>query len=145
MDALGVDQGFVADLYTTLESSESSEAKDAAREQLKTIFGNIQTLEANYKDGAYSDTRAEEIAASGMGKTELEAAVAAGEISADTAAIFNNVLNKKIEASKDIYREVNEELETINKNLSLIDKQKENAFGEEHLDLIKAETDELAK
>ena len=132
-------------ILTDTTGAYSAEQKTAARDALTKMISDANSLQNNYEAGLYNDRKAEELAASTMGLSELDDAASKGILTKEVADKFKKALTKKMNADKDVYRVVNEELEEISDNLSLIDKKKSKAFGKEHLDLIKQETEELKK
>ena len=146
--ALGVDAAYINELVAAMQGTDTV-AKDAAREKLKALYGDIQTLEDNYDAGLYDNTRAEEVAASQMGLKDLQSAFDEGSISKDVYEKFKAVLEKKeseVELEEaERYHAINEELEGINHELTKTGKLKDQAFGAQKVKQIEAETTALKK
>ena len=146
--ALGVDAEYIDNLITAMQGTDTG-AQDAAREKLQALYSDIQTLENNYKTGAYDDSRAEEIVASQLGLNDLQAAYNKGSISKDVYNTFAKVLQKKAEEVEleeaERYHDINRELEKQEQLLSRINNLKESAFSKNnYAQLIKMEAKALA-
>lgn len=148
LSALGVDAGYMQELISAMNGSDAT-AKDAAREKLQALYGDIQALEGNFKAGLYDDQRAEEVAASQMGLDELLEALNSGTISQETYDKFAKVLNKKVaeveEEEAERYHAINEELDNLNHELNKTSKLKDAAFGADKLKQIDNETKSIKK
>ena len=110
--------------------------KNEARDKLKAFYQKIIDLQGKVAAGDYDDNKAYEITASGMSLNELQNA---NYIDQATKKKVIPYLKEAADKDRDIFREVNNELEDIGHNLSKVDKLKENAYGPEKLDLIEKE------
>ena len=118
------------------DPTSSIEQKNEARNKLKAFYQKIITLKDKVKAGDYDDNKAHEIIASGMSLNELQKA---NYLTPESRSKMTSYLQEAADADRDVFRDVNNELEDIQHNLSLVDKLKENAFGPEHLGFIKQE------
>ena len=137
IESLGWSTDWIKKQASILNNSSSTiEQKNAARDELKKFYQDIITLQDKTKAGDYDDDKAHEIIASGMSLNELQNADYIKQEVKDKVIPY---LQEAAEADRDIFREVNNELEDIQHNLSLIDKLKESAYGPDKLDLIENE------
>ena len=157
--ALGKDQSQVQNWQKIMANAEavgedgqrlySDDQVAAAKEQLQSLFNDATKLTANYEAGLYSDRKAEELAASTMSMNELKDAYNEGEgyISKEVYDKFKAVYDAKLKEVEfeeaERYKAVNQELETMESRLSTINKLKENATGQERINLIEQETEAI--
>ena len=137
IESLGWSTDWIKKQASVLNNSSSTiEQKNAARDELKKFYQDIITLQDKTKAGDYDDDKAHEIIASGMSLNELQNS---DYIKQEVKNKIISYLQEATEADRDVFREVNKELEEIQHNLSLIDKLKESAYGPDKLDLIENE------